>query len=77
MNKSDGGQAFPGSNLRAVDLDGTHIWEPYKGMTLRDYIAIHATDTDVYKYSMQLGGPKMSRQYIRYAFADAMISERS
>ena len=50
------------------------------GMTLRDYIAIHASDEDVASYipvpNPKSGAYYVSRQTARYRFADAMLSAR-
>ena len=49
-----------------------------EGMTLRDYFAIHATDEDIVSFMDE--NPKIAEKSItfcRYAYADAMIKERS
>ena len=75
----DGGPAFPmhvhiqSDDLSAVDETG---------MSLRDYLAIHASDKDVDKYSQpgteQVKGfvTVLSRAEARYRFADAMLKAR-
>jgi len=61
MSKPDGGPAFP----RAIPGQD--------GMTLRDYFAIHCSEEDMKVY----GGQGCSRVEARYAYADAMLSERN
>lgn len=45
------------------------------GMTLRDYIAIHATDADLAWWVNSSNNTP--RATARYLFADAMLSERN
>jgi len=73
-----GGYAFP---FTPTDRSG-QIADTQTGMTLRDYIAIHASDKDVEASRMshmplnEHGGYERTRQAARYAFADAMIAAR-
>ena len=47
------------------------------GMTLRDYMAIHASDADVSKYLSTYSSPMAkTRQQARYMHADSMLVER-
>ena len=64
MNK-DNVWAFP---------KGQSDYSENRGMTLRDYIAIHASEADiarVLEYNMT------TRQQARYIHADAMLAERA
>lgn len=66
-NTHDGGPAFP--------------WPPgiltngYAGMSLRDWFAAHANESDV-EYWMTRAGT-LSREDARYLYADAMLRARS
>ncbi len=65
----DGGPAFP-------ITDGHAVYAP--GMSLRDYIAIHATEDDVRSWR-QAGLPTgtfRTREEAKYAYVDAMIAAR-
>jgi hypothetical protein len=86
---NDGGPAFP------VEVDGTQpngrqtgntLWQSY-GMSLRDYMAIHATEadilhqTDVIRSAQICGGgvgvlPDGWIVTARYMHADAMLKAR-
>ena len=66
---NDGGPAFP------CDRFG----EP--GMSLRDYIAIHARASDVNKWHQKLGedcnwSKTPTTEQAKYAYADAMLRAR-
>ena len=64
MNK-DGVWAFP---------KGQSNLSENRGMTLRDYMAVHASEEDiarVLEYNM------ITRQQARYMHADAMLAERN
>ena len=81
MTKDTGGPAFPHSRLGS-DADG---------MTLRDYLAIHAAEEDIQRHlptgrttveaNSLTGSPLRlpeyrTREQARYAFADAMLAAR-
>ena len=77
MSKNTGGPAFPVEKRWAVPN------ERFEGMTLRDYIAIHASDEDVkvqanvLRVRQELGIlPDGWNVTARYMHADAMIKER-
>lgn len=67
----------------AFPINNDFLSEP--GMTLRDYIAIHATDKDIESFRKSVKrrfGPYVIEHYTlpipqaRYAYADAMLQER-
>lgn len=62
----DGGPAFPSH--------GSMGEVAHQGMTLRDYIAIHATDKDIEHYIDS--GMARNRRNARYMFADSMLRAR-
>lgn len=87
MNKDNGGPAYPiavsAGATPGVDFDGTEI-KPgttvyHRGLTVRDYMAIHASDEDVEKILFSLVGAEIrpTRQQARYMHADAMLLERA
>jgi hypothetical protein len=79
MSKETGGPAFPGmvrKNMAMKDSLPVYDDEPYPGMTLRDYFAIHAGEEDVRFYRLCESGEQVRPEVARYAFADAMISQR-
>ena len=61
----DGGPAFP-----VIGNEGEP--SPGDGMTLRDYMAIHATDSDIQFQRYQ----SLTVAEARYAHADAMLAAR-
>lgn len=69
-----GGQAFP---TEGGDQSGLY---PDPGMSLRDYMAIHASDEDMRHVEDGTWGDrgfeKLTRAQRRYLFADAMIAAR-
>lgn len=62
----DGGPAFPS---QAYD----------DGMTLRDWFATHASESDVkrWKEIYSYNGSPLTEEEAKYAYADAMIAQRS
>jgi hypothetical protein len=73
----DGGPAFPMS----YHPDGNNA--DHQGMTLRDWLAAHATEQDIEEhrntqYSKVTGWPISSRtrEAAKYAYADEMIRTR-
>ena len=62
--KNDGGPAFPSDSLSPM----------YKGMSLRDYFAIHASEKDI--EAVRFGFSDMSRSEARYIYADEMLKAR-
>ena len=87
MAKNDGGQAFPRlTGLRAFTVkthkNGDVYVDKYDaetsgGMSLRDYIAIHASDKDIAPYIDNDGyGSQYTRAGARYKFADVMLGKR-
>ena len=70
--KDTSGPAFPAEQW--VNSDDPKIVNPIRhtGMTLRDYIAIHATERDLVGYIFKTG----STTWARYAFADDMLEAR-
>ena len=80
--KDDGGPAFPQSDLSGYGMgpprrgEGEHERYAVNGMSMREYLAIHATDADV-ACIMARGASGLSievRVRARYEFADAMIA---
>ena len=66
---NDGGPAFPGETWGG------------KGMSLRDYFAARASESDIANHAYKLyhsGGciKDPTREQCRYAYADAMLAER-
>lgn len=90
MSKNDGGPAFPvevrSGSCGGLDLQGKEM-KPntttfYKGLSLRDYFAIHASDSDIeriliYEFDHALDTYLVTRQQARYMHADAMLTERA
>lgn len=91
MNKDNGGPAFvfPGFEFfdtRANDGVGERVvYEPHKGMNLRDYFAAKAMQAVIHEgcYDYEEGGSDTAIARCRfaardaYAFADAMLAERA
>lgn len=90
MKKDNGGPAFP------IPLNPGSSYQGHggevDGMTLRDYIAIHASDLDLREYAVYKrvdrvttkGGTRnvhtddvLDVPATRYAYADAMLLERT
>lgn len=82
--KDDGGPAFP---MPMTMMTSSHIAnEPEYGMTLRDYLAVHASEKDI-DMQRQVGEcngtfghynlPDDWRAIARYMHADAMLKERA
>jgi hypothetical protein len=71
---NDGGPAFPSH--------GSMGEVAHEGMTLRDYMAIHASEDDVSDAAEEAFGmdgrayPRNWRQVARYFHADAMLAAR-
>ena len=68
MNKANGGSAFP-----TVEANYHNENTRGDGLSIRDYMAIHASEGDinrVLEYNMT------TRQQARYMHADAMLAER-
>ena len=53
---------------------GRSDYSENRGMTLRDYMAIHASEEDINRV---LEYNKITRQQARYMHADAMMQERA
>lgn len=80
MSKDNGGPAFPCQYQGDTRSDAS-------GISMRDYIAIHATDGDIDDamapyldtglYSETRGLSGITRQQARYMHADAMLAERA
>ena len=63
----DGGPASP-----VADISKTQC----PGMTLRDWFAGHANETDILKHQSTPYGEVASREEARYLFADAMLAAK-
>lgn len=72
---NDGGPAFPYS---ALTPEGPQIYGDSKGMSLRDYFAVHANDEDIKSYyePKEISCNSYARAVARYRFADAMLKAR-
>jgi hypothetical protein len=67
-NQKDGGQAFPGIDIVCGDNAlGS------KGMSLRDWFAGQASETDVLAH---MDREMITREEAKYAYADAMLKAR-
>ncbi len=77
-----GGPAFP-STVEHGDGSYTN----YRGLTVRDYIAVHASEADIAAHRTMLhtvaDNVKVASSYVsareeaRYQYADAMLAERA
>ena len=80
---NDGGPAFPETRWD----DKTRQEVQWCGMTLRDYLAAHASEDDIKEFIPQTQGACSlfhkdhgfwpTRYWARYAHADAMLIERA
>lgn len=78
---NDGGPAFPcgpfGQTMHGEDGREWHQYDRLPGMSLRDYIAIHANDRDISPYTRKGPyGEEWDRENARYLYADAMLERR-
>ena len=83
MNAPDnGGPAFP---RPTGEIAGSHQYNrAQEGMSLRDYFAIHASESDIRSHQQfeeaSYGGssprPRYTREQARYLFADQMLLAR-
>ena len=66
---NDGGNAFPSIDAKGFVSDG---------MSLRDYFAAHASDSDVKRWMeiYSLNGTPITEEESKYTYADAMLAER-
>jgi hypothetical protein len=91
MSKDNGGPAFPVEE-KYCERTGGYTQYGSEGMTLRDYIAIHATDNDIHEYRVYKKVDRVTTNGTlrsvhtdnvldvpasRYAYADAMLLERA
>jgi hypothetical protein len=91
MSKDNGGPAFPCTET-VYRRNGVDQKVSHGGMTLRDYIAIHATDNDIHEYRVYKKVDRVTTNGTlrsvhtdnvldvpasRYAYADAMLLERA
>lgn len=79
---NDGGPAFPHLDLYTGAGNPHPTPVQYNGMSLRDWFAAHASDSDVLYHRSQLyhaGGyiKEPTREECKYAYADAMIAARA
>ena len=77
-DKNTGGPAFP-VTLQPGEVYKSHA--EFDGMTLRDYMAIHASDADVERIMLEnfdhvLEVYLVTRQQARYMHADFMLEAR-
>lgn len=73
-NKDNGGPAFPFGQTDSVSGQLVNGWGS-KGMTLRDYFAAKANESDVSDI-MESSSIVLTRQQARYIHADRMLQER-
>lgn len=76
---NDGGPAFPVPTISGPDLEVSY--PPHvRGMTLRDWFAGQASETDILFHSNLLFAkrpdPYPTREECKYAYADAMLAAR-
>lgn len=77
----DGGPAFPMNVLDQGESGRLLATETVYGMSLRDYFAAHASESDVSMY-VRIDNPDGSmfrsrtREEAKYAYADAMLKAR-
>jgi len=66
---NDGGPAFSGTDAKGFVSEG---------MSLRDYFASHASDSDVERWMeiYSFNGTPITEEEAKYAYADAMLAER-
>jgi hypothetical protein len=88
MKTKDGGPAFPlcGTIVKQYQPTGIVTGESLQGfqagMSLRDYFATHAKESDVEYYMKYKGGDNertvflRTREEAKYAYADAMLEAR-
>lgn len=87
MNTKDGGPAFPAKDyIVPADLQDRHVrvLGATQGMTLRDYFAAKASESDVAAHTHIYGeadGIKLcigvrTREQAKFAYADAMLAAR-
>ena len=69
MNKDNGGSAFP-----TVEANYHNENTRGDGLSIRDYMAIHASEDDVQRF--MAFDRSISRTHARYMHADAMLAER-
>lgn len=83
MSKDNGGPAFPVSDVMALEPRTTaEMVSLAHGMSLRDYMATHASKEDVDQvmlenYDFDTERYLITRQQARYLHADFMLAERA
>lgn len=83
MSKDNGGPAFPVSDVMALEPRTTaEMVSLAHGMSLRDYMAIHASESDVERVMFEnfdhvIEVYLVTRQQARYMHADFMLAERA
>ncbi len=65
----------------AEDLCRAVVAEAFNALTLRDLLALAATENDICREStpdcLTGSGPRMTREQARYAYADRMLKARA
>ena len=70
--------AFPYREIKEQIIGIPIEWNNYKGMTLRDYFAIHAPKGEIFVIAEMVNSDYHKEiAAARYAYADAMLSERN
>ena len=83
MGKDNGGPAFPNAGgHKFTSGNDVRVTLPHPGMSLRDYMAIHASESDVERVMLEnfdhvIDVYLVTRQQARYMHADAMLAERA
>ena len=75
----DGGPVFPHGQYAVNTENGCRVYEPWPGMTLRDWFAGQASENDIAEHQLdEWGGklPNVSRECAKYLYADAMLAAR-
>lgn len=70
--------AFPTALYARNSIGDLVMREQYSGMSLRDYIAIHATNEDIKSFyePREHSSNSVAIAFARYKYADAMLIER-
>jgi len=73
-SRDDGGPAYPIEQVTRREYGAPSEWRTYKGMSLRDWLAGHASETDVLAH---MDREMITREEAKYAYADAMLKARN
>ena len=76
MKEINGGPAFPNTGVPATS---TYQYLPHPGMSLRDWFAGRANESDILEYRLDAYGeliPGVTREMAKYRYADNMLKAR-